>query len=72
MRGSNLAGTISGKPKMVYDVLSLNPQMRVTYVLTLSMNYSPPAAKFIINKIIFLIAIVTNKIFRLVDGEHDV
>jgi len=36
MRGSNLAGTISGKLKMVYDVLTLNPQMRVPYVLTLS------------------------------------
>ncbi|PXF54720.1 MAG: hypothetical protein C4B59_17755, partial [Candidatus Methanogaster sp.] len=35
---SNLAGTISGKPKMVYDVLTLNQQMRVTYVLTLFGN----------------------------------
>ena len=38
MRGSNLAGTISGKLKVVYDVLTLNPQMRVTYVLTLFGN----------------------------------
>ncbi len=38
MRGSNLAGTISGKLKMVYDVLTLNQQMRVTYVLTLFGN----------------------------------
>nr|QNO41429.1 hypothetical protein LLBHLIGG_00013 [Methanosarcinales archaeon ANME-2c ERB4] len=38
MRRSNLAGTISGKPKMVYDVLTLNQQMRVPYVLTLFGN----------------------------------
>jgi subtilisin len=38
MRRSNLAGTISGKLKMVYDVLTLNQQMRVTYVLTLFGN----------------------------------
>ena len=34
-------------------------------------NYSPPTAKFIINEIIFYIAIVANKIFRLMDGEHN-
>ena len=32
----NLSGRISGKPKMGYDVLTLNPQMRVTNVLTLT------------------------------------
>jgi hypothetical protein len=35
-------------------------------------NYSPPTAKFIINEIIFPIVMVVNKIFRLMDGEHDV
>jgi hypothetical protein len=35
-------------------------------------NYSPPTAKFIINEIIFPIAIVVNKIFHLMDGEDDV
>ena len=34
-------------------------------------NYSPPTAKFIINEIIFYIAMVANKIFRLMDGEHN-
>ncbi len=36
---SNLAETISGKPKMGYDVLTLNPQRRVPYVLTLFGNW---------------------------------
>ncbi len=35
-------------------------------------NYSPPTAKFIINEIIFPIAMVVNKTFHLMDGEHDV
>jgi len=35
-------------------------------------NYSPPTTKFIINEIIFSIVMVANKIFRLMDGEHDV
>ena len=36
-------------------------------------NYSPPTTeKFIINEIIFPIAMVINKIFRLMGGEHDV
>nr|QNO44213.1 circadian clock protein kinase KaiC [Methanosarcinales archaeon ANME-2c ERB4]QNO44792.1 circadian clock protein kinase KaiC [Methanosarcinales archaeon ANME-2c ERB4] len=35
-------------------------------------NYSPPTAKFIINEVIFTIAMVVNKTFRLMDGEHDV
>ena len=34
-------------------------------------NYSPPTEKFIINEIIFHITIVANKIFRLMDGEHN-
>ncbi len=35
-------------------------------------NYVPPTAKFIINEIISPIVMVVNKIFRLMDGEHDV
>ena len=34
-------------------------------------NYSPPTTKFIINAIIFPIVMAANKIFRLMDGEHD-
>ena len=37
----------------------------------LKCNYSPPTEKFIINEIIFHITIVANKIFRLMDGEHN-
>ncbi|KAF5415799.1 MAG: hypothetical protein C5S48_04895 [Candidatus Methanogaster sp.] len=39
-------------------------------LMLLKSNYSPPTtAKFIINEIIFLIAMVVNKTFRLMDGD---